>query len=52
MIGMVTGGTMNGSLIGGFSRTGRLGTIIDIGRDEEPGGFKAIDLHPKNRDKI
>src|SRR5512143_2640019 len=44
IIGTDTSGTMNGSLIADFSRTGRTGIMIDIGNGKEPGAYKAINL--------
>jgi hypothetical protein len=42
---------MNGFLTHDFNRTGRAGMIIDIGKGEEPGGSRAINLDPNNRDR-
>ncbi len=51
MIGTDTGGTMNGFQTDDFSRTGRAGIIIDIGKGEEPGASRAINLGRNNRDR-
>ncbi len=52
IIGVGTGGTMNGFLIGGFKRTGRAGKIIDIGEEKEPGVSRAIEIgRHSNRDR-
>ncbi len=44
MIGMDTGGNMNGFLPENFNATGGVGTMIDIGKDKEPGAFRVINL--------
>ena len=41
---------MNGFLTNDFNRTGRAGIIIDIGKGEEPGVSRAINLDHNNRD--
>jgi hypothetical protein len=40
---------MNGFLIGDFSRTGRAGIMIDIGKGKERGASRAINLDRNNR---
>ena len=45
-------GIMNGFLTDDFNRTGRAGTIIDIGEEKEPGVSRAIEIdHHSNRDR-
>ena len=51
IIGMDTGGTINGFLTNDVDRTGRAGKIIGIGKGEEPGASRAIDLNRNNRDR-
>ena len=46
-----TGGTMNGSLINDFNRTGRAGKMIDVGKGEELGASRTINLDHNNRDR-
>jgi hypothetical protein len=46
---MGIGGTMNGFLTINFSRTGRAGKIIDVGKGEELGASKAFDLDHNKR---
>jgi hypothetical protein len=48
---MDTGGTMSGSLTEDFNRTGRAGTIIDIGKEKEPGACRVINLDRNHRDR-
>jgi len=50
MTGTDTGGTINGFLTSDFDRTGRAGTIMDIGEGKEPGASRAINLELNNRD--
>ncbi len=45
MIGMDITGIMNESLITSFNRIGGTGILIDIGKDREPGAFRAIILN-------
>ena len=42
---------MNGFLTNDFNRTGRAGKMIDIGKDEELGASRAINLDHNNRDR-
>jgi hypothetical protein len=42
---------MKGSLTVGSNRTGGAGIITDIGKDEERGGFRAINLQHHNTDR-
>jgi hypothetical protein len=42
---------MNGFLTDNVDRTGRAGMIIDIGKGEEPGASRAINLDRNNRDR-
>jgi hypothetical protein len=42
---------MNGFLTSDFTRTGRAGVIIDTGKGEEPGAFRAINLDRPPRDR-
>ena len=51
IIGMGTGGTMNGFLTHDFNRTGRAGIMIDIGKGKELGASGAINLDHNNRDR-
>ena len=51
IIGMDTGGTINGFLTTGFNRTGRAGTMIDIGKGKELGVSRTINLGHNNRDR-
>ena len=51
VIGMDTGGTMSGFLTNDFSRTGRAGKTVDIGKNKEPGVSRAINLDHSNRDR-
>jgi hypothetical protein len=51
VIGTDTGGTMSGSLADDFNRTGRAGTIIDIGKEKEPGACRVINLDRNHRDR-
>ncbi len=51
IIGMDTGGTINGFLTTSFNRTGRGGTIIDIGKGRELGASRTINLDHNNRDR-
>ena len=44
VIGVGTGGIMNGFRTGGFKRTGRAGTIIDTGEGKGPGVSRAIEI--------
>ena len=48
---MDTGGTMNGFLTNDFNRTGRAGIMIGIGKGEELGASRAINLDHNNRDR-
>jgi hypothetical protein len=47
--GTGTAGTMSGFLTDDSNRTGRAGIITDIGKDEEHGAFRAINLDSINR---
>ena len=51
IIGMGTGGTINGFLITGFDRTGKAGTMIDIGKGGERGASRTINHDRNNRDR-
>jgi hypothetical protein len=51
IIGMGTAGTMNGFLTSYFSRTGRAGKLIVIGKGKGPGASRAINLDRNNRDR-
>jgi len=51
MIGTDTAGTMNGFLTHDFNRTGGAGVIIDIGKGEELGASRTINLDRNNRDR-
>jgi len=42
---------MNGSLTDDFNRTGRAGIMIDIGKGNEVGVSRAIDLDHNNSDR-
>jgi hypothetical protein len=42
---------MSGFLTGGSNRTGGAGIITDIGKDEEHGASRAINLHSNNTDR-
>jgi hypothetical protein len=42
---------MNGFLTNDFNRTGRAGKMIDVGKGEELGVSKAINLDRNNRDR-
>jgi hypothetical protein len=42
---------MSGFLTNGFSRTGRAGIMIDIGKGREPGASRAINLDHHNKDR-
>jgi hypothetical protein len=48
---MGTGGTMNEFLTNDFTRTGIAGIMIDIGKGEELGASRTIDLDHNNRDR-
>jgi hypothetical protein len=48
---MGTGGTMNGFLTNDFNRTGRAGKMIDVGKGEELGASRTINLDHNNRDR-
>jgi hypothetical protein len=48
---MDTDGTIKGFLINDFTGTGRAGKMIDIGKGEEPGASRTIDLDHTNRDR-
>src|SRR5512137_2245722 len=49
MIGTGTGGIMNGSLTNNFNRTGRAGTITDIGKSKHIGACRAINPDRNSR---
>ncbi len=49
MIGMDTGGNMKGFLTENFNTAGGAGIMIDIGKDKEPGAFRAIILEHKTK---
>jgi len=49
IIGMATGGTMNGYPTIDSNGTGRAGKVTDIGRGKEPGTSRAIILGHSNR---
>jgi len=51
IIGMDTGGTMNGFQPGDFNRTGGTGRIIDTGKDMGLGASRAINPGRRCRDK-
>jgi hypothetical protein len=51
MIGMGTSGTMNGFLTNGFSRTGRAGMRINIGRSKKRGASRGIGLDRNSRNR-
>jgi hypothetical protein len=42
---------MNGFLTNDFNRAGRAGKMIDVGKGEELGASRAINLDHKNRDR-
>jgi hypothetical protein len=51
VIGTDTGGAMSGSLTEDFNRTGKVGIIIDIGKEIGPGACRAINLGRNHRDR-
>ena len=51
IIGLGTGGTMNGFLNNDFNRTGRTGKMITVGKDKELGASGTINLDHNNRDR-
>jgi hypothetical protein len=48
---MDTGGTINGFLTDNADSTGGAGIMIDIGKGEELGASRAINLDHTNRDR-
>jgi len=51
VIGTATAGIMNGFRIDDFSRTGRAGIMIAIGKSKKTGASRAINLDRSNRDR-
>ena len=43
---------MNGFLTSDFSRTGRAGILINIGKSKELGASRTINLDRNNRDRL
>jgi hypothetical protein len=48
---MGTDGTMNGFHTNDFNRAGRAGKMNDIGKGNEPGASRAINLDHNNRNR-
>jgi hypothetical protein len=51
VLGTDTSGTTKGFLTGDFSRTGRAGKVIDIGKGREPGASRTINPGRSTRDR-
>ncbi len=49
IIGKGAGGTMNGFHTNNFIGTGKAGKMIDVGKDEELGASRTINLYHKDR---